>query len=246
MSIHIKKSGFFLSEWNSDLGDYQEEDFVPMRDLRYGVNYIEDGVTVGDIILFVSRENFLKEFFTAYSSCPIDEFALAVEYTAPKPGSLLYCEVSANCEVSTGRHPRYKELSDREITFSLDFHGAGPIDEDENWSGGRKSGEIINNWSISELPMQELAPLPIRLTQNSSMQHHDSLTDEYGKVDLRSLDYCPSLLEFLDCILFDISFSGGPVQREAFNEQLKELAKSVQDGSIKTVPLDLLDKEAVN
>lgn len=246
MSIHIKKSGFVLSEWNPDIQDYQEEDFIPMRHMRYGVTEIEDGVTVGDIILFVCRDKFLKEFFTEYSSCPIDEFATAVEYTVPKPGTLLHCEVSAHCEVSTGRHPKYKVLSDREIEFSLDFHGVGPIDSDEPWDGGKKSGEIINNWSISELPIEELSPLPIKLTKNSSMQHHDSLMDEYGKVDLGDLDHCPSLLDFLDCILYDISFSGGIAQREAFSEHIEELAKGVKEGTIETVPFDLSNKEVVN
>jgi hypothetical protein len=246
VSIHIRKSGFVVSEWNSDIREYQDEAFVPMRHLRYGVTHIEDGVTVGDVILFVSRDKFLKEFFTEYSSCPIDDFATAVEFTSPKPGSLSYCEVSAHCEVNTSRHPKYKALSDREIEFHLDFHGVGPLDCDESWEGGRKIGEIINNWSISELTMEQLSPLPIKLTQNSSMQHHDSLNDEYNKVDLRDLDHCPSLLDFLDCILYDISFSGGPAQREAFMENIKELAEGVMDGSLKTVPFNLQEKEVLN
>lgn len=72
--IHITKEGFKRFEWNPDLRQNVEEEFECMHALREGVILVEEGVTLGDIISFTYRDEFLRLFIGCYSSCDVAAF----------------------------------------------------------------------------------------------------------------------------------------------------------------------------
>jgi hypothetical protein len=224
--IHITKSGFKTLEWDSETRSYKEEKWNPLEALRHGVTKVEEDVNLGDIILLVAHDEMLRVFFTFYSSCPVDKFAQAVldarAAGATVPSDVDFCGVSMSVEIDHRLPNRYKDLANHELTVSCDFHGIKV--------GG------ADNYGLSLSSVQEVCQLPFRLEDRSLVCETDQRTGSYQMRRTEDLHYCPSLLELLDAILFEISFHGSPEETAVVRDDLMGMMKEIEAGTAKTRP----------
>jgi hypothetical protein len=217
--IHITKSGFRCLEWNSALRrDVQCIGALVIDHLRDAVTLVEDGVTLGDILTFVAKDEFLPFFIGSYSGCNVLDIYHEIE-DGVKPlvaeDEVKYCTVAMQVEV----WPVSKAGSHKEINITLDFHGRG---NDERQYG------------LDLSPLAEIAALPFRLESNASLQRFNKDSDEMDA----DLEFTPNLLEVLDAIFFDLSFHGSSAEKAERLDGLQQQLQSIKDGTATLVPLD--------
>jgi hypothetical protein len=221
--IHITKAGFKRFEWNGDLRMDVEEEFESIRCLRQGVTLVEAGVTLGDIIAFTYRDDILRGFMGFYSGCRVSAFYNELQLGVDPPdGEVKYVTAAMRVEVmESAKHDVSKT-----IDVGLDLYGRGDGEE---------------RWALDLSTMREIGGLPFRLENNATIERY--LED--GFVRQEGLEYCPSLLEVLDAIFYDISFHGSPAHRDEQKEEIMRRAQEVMDGTAKLVPFELDDEETI-
>jgi hypothetical protein len=256
--IHITKNGFKRLEWNGDLREYMEKEFESALCLRDGVTEVEEGVTLGEIIAFTYRDEFLRGFIGCYSSCDVSAFYEELQWgvkplavpSSPPP------EPATSAPEPSGLSPAprfiqevpnsqgYGELRyctvamEVEVSESKKYKISKTLDISLDFHG---RGEDARKWSLDLAPLAEIAALPFRLEANACVQH--LLEGSYEVED--GLRYTPSLLEVLDAIFFDISFHGSPAEKAGVSLDLERRVKEIRDGTAKLVPLKLEEDETI-
>lgn len=140
---------------------------------------IEDGVTLKDIFDIMKQNEGLMEFFRRFSWCPaMDEFHDLAKKEAGVDNIIPAC-----LEISS-----MASLFDGYLDSETSFHGLDA-------KGDRES--------ISFLPVNDIANLPIKLNNSFKLRYDTGTEDLSG-------DRSITLLEILDAIYWEISFWGTP------------------------------------
>jgi hypothetical protein len=256
--IHITKDGFKRFEWNGDLRQELEEEFEALHALRDGVTEVEEGVTLGDIITFTYRDEFLRGFIGCYSSCDVSAFYEELQWgvkplavpLSPSPEPVIPAPESSSVppaprfiqEIAgpndTGQLRYCTVAMEVEVSESKKYKISKTLDLSLDFHG---RGDDERKWSLDLLPLAEIAALPFRLEANGCVQH--LLEGSYEVED--GLRYTPSLLEVLDAIFFDISFHGSPTDKVGVSLDMERMVKEIRDGTAKLVPLKLDKDETI-
>jgi hypothetical protein len=192
--VTIAKSGIRTVQWDSDAGQYNiVEASSALPHLRNQCS-IEAGVTLADIFDAVDRDGPLKEFLRQYSWCDVDAFHAEARAPVTQPLNLPHLEY---LEIS-----KCFEFDDAHAQETLDVGGIG-----EPYAAGQR------RYGIDLTPVNEIAPLPVRLNPVVEVQR-DGITIARAPAIF-------TLLDVLGEIYFEISFYGGPVQRDAFTNDLR-------------------------
>jgi hypothetical protein len=203
--IHITKEGFKHIEWNGNIKEYVEEDFDSIFCLRDGVTLVENGVTLGNIITFTYRDEFLRGFIGGYSSCDVKAFYDELQLGVDTENDLAYITAAMNVEITEST----KHKINRTLNISMDLYGRK---DDDN-----------QHWGLDLCAMREIGGVPFRLENNAYIT--ELREDDYKHED--GLEYTPSLLEVLDCIFFDISFHGSPADKAGVALDLQRMVKEI-------------------
>jgi hypothetical protein len=250
--IRFTKNGLVAFDW-----DGEKQEYVPdpnphptgnIINLRTRVE-IEPDVTLGDVFNAVEADVPLMNFIALYSWCaPIHEFHAAAKIPREpfiEASEFVLDEYCTLVPVHEGEEDPIVEVV---VKAFGEFH--------KNWwlvfasfegiwwhfSGTAKSGQ---SYGISYTPMNELVNATVKI---DPLIQFDS---NFNKMDdiLPPATITCSLLEFLDCIYYDISFHGGPKENKAFIEELTGMADDIKSGKAKTVPFDFkkfgLDEDEV-
>ncbi len=219
---------------------------------------IVEGTTLRDIFEVVDRYPLLKRVIAAYSWCrEIEEFhAQACEPMREKePGEgnppIEYLEIYHHADVyqstKSPKHPdgRLGNIPTVEFGTSVGLHGVGDPEKgyEDDPCFKTDSGKI--NYSVSLTPMWELADLPVKLNKAFTVYDpfdHTTHSPENPPRKLISATRDFTLLEVLDAIYWDISFHGGPAEKQDFSEQLKERLDEVKSGAVAGIPLEQVRK----
>jgi len=236
-TIKITKDDFLVSTWNGEIREYEKS--IPDDDrilaLLSNSCEIDDGVTLKDIFVIVERYPSLVSFMGDYSKCfHINDFHQTAkepqaEDTSDSEYVIDYLEIYKSWHVN-----KYKG----KISFSIneEFHGIGHyIKETDHHNIGDK--ERI---SVSYSPMNEIVHYEVKLNPNVSIfKPFDP--KNYKQSDERVLiegETYFTLLEVLNAIYYDISFVGGPEDKEDFLEEMKERVDDIKDGTAELIPMD--------
>ena len=227
--VKFTKTGLVAFDWSGE-----KKEYVPDSDPAGVVNLrsrceIDPGVTLGEIFSAVEADPMLMDVISFYSWCkPIREFHEQAKLPPPPPkdGDVKIVEIliDAFAELHSARKKR-KILEDK----PLQFEGV--------WVHFSGIGEDGVNYSISYTPMNELANVPVRLSNTCTFNK------DFEKMFDQPTEYTFSLLEVLDAIYWDISFYGGPQDNVAFIEKLHAISKEIEDGTIQTVPFNFHDED---
>lgn len=218
MGVHITKAGFKLYTRDSELHEDVERPFNPLRTLSESVDHIDSDVTLADILRLVACDEVLELFFTSYSSCPIKQFCEEIQTAGTKePEHGEYCEVVFILEIA--ENPPLNLPKGMDTYWA--FQSIGP------------DGTI---YGIDLSPLSDIGGLPIRLNSAPGIlalaRHPNPYSRETG------FTITPTLLQFLNAILWEISFHGGPEERDRRRAELLEIAAEVEAGTAKLIPLD--------
>ena len=240
--IRFTKNGLVAFDW-----DGNDRNYVPDPDPHPAGNVVnlrtrvelEPGVTLGDIFRAVEADPVLMGTIALYSWCsPIQKF-----HEAAKIPREPFIEASEFVEDEYGvMQPAHKGEEDPIVEVIVEAFGefhdnykdkSGPPDFEGVWwhfSGRAKSGQI---YGISYTPMNELVNATVKI---EPLIH---FSKNYEKIDgVPPATITCSLLDFLDCIYYDISFYGGPKENKEFIEELKSMADDVKNGTTKPYNFD--------
>lgn len=152
----------------------------------------------------------LKSFISFYSWCPsINELNLDAftPVTEDKKSNIKYLRISWSAS-------DFKWKNKKEFNESPDFIGVG-IDEEG----------LETRHSVSYCPLYEIAYLPVVLDTTFKIFEESVLKSK----DLYESTKDFTLLDILDAIYWDISFVGGPKQKEEFLDKLNDRLDEIDD-----------------
>jgi hypothetical protein len=246
--VRFTKKGLVAFDWDSE-----KQEYVPDPEPHPAGNIInlrtrvelEPGVTLGDVFRAVEADELLCDVISFYSWCkpirefhaaakiPREPFVAASEFVMSEYGTLVPVNeneedpiVQVTLEAFGEFHRNYEDKN-------------GPPSFEGVWwhfDGTAKSGQ---RYGISCTPVNELVDAVVKI---EPLIH---FSKSYEKMDdvLPPATITCSLLDFLDCIYWDISFHGGPTENKEFIEHLEGMVDEIKAGTAKTVPFDFKELE---
>lgn len=239
-------------------GKYLERDVTDtaIRRLWDGCT-LEDGVTLRSIFTLLNSEidlfdlvigNWCKEIITEGLTQP------SAEYTGIyDPDGIEYLELYwylARCAQWNEVKEAYdSDLTELQGTKRAGFHGIGyELKEDKlhDWKNENgthavewSKGERIP-WSMSFTSANTYINYPVKLAQkmiiHDEIEHKPKAKDNYFAQPVAVFERSGYTLgDILYGIIWELSFHGGPKERNEKSEELKESINKIRDGSAKTV-----------
>ena len=183
----------------------RHEMFVALGDI---VEFDSD-VTVRDIFRIFEP---IKDFLSGYSTIDFDAYAreLSVPVDWARKES---CPID-HIEITHGA-TYWKDGNELNIhSDSCGVDSSIPVEDHGKWDEGSEHS-TSRYWAVDAQPMNNIADLPVRLNKNFKIENGDDFTyiAEGWKREF-------TLLEALNALLYEISFFGGPEDRDEFLDML--------------------------
>lgn len=127
---------------------------------------------------------------------------------------------------------KYKDETDGYIVD--DFGGVGL---QEGWED---QPDFEGGYAIEFTPIQDLLKYPIEINPIIVAQH---INLDNRKLNLKQLSgkFTPTVYDVIHSILFEITYCGKPQSRDDKKLELNNTIKGIEDGTIKTHPMNLED-----
>jgi hypothetical protein len=213
----------------------------PLRYLLHPV-VVDENVTVGDVFCWVDQQEMLKNFISMYSWCrEIDAFHAEAK-KEPEPdewhNKIHYAEAYRSIEVHVGRY--------RSIDEGLMFHGIGDIAEEtlEHYQRTGEPAPTTDAYSLSGSHASSYANLPLRAEEMVEIRQMPVYSRKGNcKESLKILAKVRcrwTLLDLLDAIYWDISFFGGPNERDQEMQTLQDRIKDYEENKEEGIPIEEL------
>jgi hypothetical protein len=118
-----------------------------------------------------------------------------------------------------------------------EFDGWGAWDEpyDGAWEHDPAMPRI-GGISVSLTPVCELLHLPLRYDPELVFRAEKQIEEYRSEIDI-------TFIEFLKAIFFDLTFHGGPEERDSVSAELRRRVDEIERGEAKLIPADELFKE---
>lgn len=243
MTVKFEKDGLFEYKWSGKKRDHVRKRVKKISVWKHLRDHCEiaEGVTLLDIFRTVGKYKALKIFVSQYSWCrSIDEFhAQAEEPFAPddeKYDPMTALEIYWACDLGDSDDKKYIELSPA-------FHGIGLVGPQAVKHYQYKPDQIGEKmqWGIGFMPMQEIAHLPVVLNTTATFFDHATqlaqLKARETPVPFLVAERSYNLQDVLDAIYWEISFHGGPAQREEMKDKLVGMVDDIKSGVAECVPI---------
>jgi hypothetical protein len=218
----------YNNHYNLDCDEYIEkavDSLVPYlkEDIELSIDF-----TLKDLFVIIEKEvdNYNLIFSSYLGHHPLSLFIEDInKKSTENTDDMEYLELQwiANCDYfKKSRSWTGEETKD--IDFYADFHGWGTWDDSESPTMG---GIAIEYCSLSWIK-----DLPIKLKTNTKIILDDGTyeKDKNGKFQNKVLfegEKTFSVFEFISTILYEISWGGGPEQRDKHLEEIMETKKDI-------------------
>jgi len=238
--LTLAKGGkLFQTSWNSEIQDYETKEVTDQAlRLLFEICELEQGVTLKDIFLLLNTEldifnavlgNWCKELVTEGLTQPQRLYTGqydpdAIEYLE------LYWDFWYNASIKDGPCFRGYERPD--------LHGKGfELKEDllHSWKNddGTPAVEWPKGkripWSLSFQKTNDLINIPVKLDGTVSV-YNDNLDDKNWHEELMKFEGAGYTLgNILYGIVWELSFFGGPEDRNEKGDELKEISKELKE-----------------
>lgn len=205
--VHITKRGIQALKWDSDARQYVKQKISTALHVLRCACHLDADLTLGDIFRVVEQDPDLVRFLEEWSWCNVDAFHSEARKPVVKEASdLAYIEIA-----------KYFEWDDLEAQETIHVSGIGEPNENG-----------ATHYGLDFTPVNELVHLPIRL--RPEMEIHK---------DHKKLGEAPctfTLLDVLGEIYWEISFYGGPEDRDREDAELRESMREVEEGRATLTP----------
>jgi hypothetical protein len=208
--VKITKDGFLATK------NDEEEILLQGEDVFTGLRSeceIEEGVTLGDILNLVDKNEHLKKFLSNYCLLHIDAHHDSALEEPEEHERLSYLEIDWCAEVW---------LDDRYNDLELYPNFSGYKNEDDT------------RYGLDFTPLNQLVYLPVKLNNDSSIHLMGSKERGEGwKLESKTArikcERSFSLLDVLDGIYWEIGFHGSPKSKEQKKEDLNEVVEEMKE-----------------
>lgn len=213
MACKFTKKGLISLEWNSK--KRKDDVFLAKLPLIH-INHeceIEKGVTLLNIMDVVASDEILTKVLAIYSDVNrIEEFHKEVNKPCKKDKSEEYIEIYRTGQIFKNELMSWTEMSGVNTKEKCDRC------EDKNYPDHK------HYISYDYTPLYKIAKLPVKLNKQYIVRDLDS-----DKVVI-NVQQNLTLIEILHAIYYDMSFHGGPKDRDKFcNKAVKESAKAIKE-----------------
>ena len=189
---------------------------VAFHYLSENIQFVDD-VILKDVFLLIDKN---LDMFSAIFGNWIEEYtALALSETEQElDRDMDYLELY-----------RVGEIDGEEFTmdFRPSFHGVGVVKEDTEYN---KKGEVVQ-WGISFTPTNELAHLPVKLSDKLAIYNTKTKETFNYKCD----DY--SLFDIIQGIIWELSFYGSPEKTKDVLDGLNNQMARIESGEEKLIEI---------
>lgn len=216
LNCKFTKKGLMYLKWNPDK---QTEDIFPAQHPIIHINHnceIDEGVNLRDIMNVVASDTELTKVVAIYSEVNhIDEFHEEVNLKFRKKET-----ESDHLEIY-----RFGQMYKGKLECWVDMHGVNTKEtckmcNDKEWP---EHGHYI---CYSYTPLHKYAMLPVKLNKRYIIRNIGIAPSKNQVVLDTFQDF--TLLEVLYSIYYDISFHGGPKDRDKFLKKLNNYRKEVK------------------
>jgi hypothetical protein len=121
--VFISKNGFRAIEWDGNVGSYVDTPIVNILNALRVECYIEDGVTLRDIMEAVGGNEILAIIIGGYAWCDVAAFVREAAKPKVRTSPLKYIEICATWHIS---EPENGQLPDMRLL--VDVHGRDDSD----------------------------------------------------------------------------------------------------------------------
>lgn len=229
MSVVFKPEGFFKAEWDPENSTYVERKIDESNFFKY---YRFDVKTEGAPTLL----NFFEALYnlgpdvcdviSQISWCNLSDFISEVRKDSDDKSNLYHLSVSKNVFVD-----RYSDDQNPELQIYCELNGTGLADDD--------SGKVIDNWCVSFTPLYKMKHLEVKVNNTTELTVKLDSAPAVGPAHkFESVDRPISLGDFINAILYDISFHGSPNERDLVSQDLKRRVEELENGTAKTFSFD--------
>jgi hypothetical protein len=150
--VHLTKHGSQALAWDSDLGQYAEEEIPTALGVLRCACHIDAGVTLGDIFNSLEWDRELGQFLEEWSWCNVE----AVHLEARKPAARL----SGLAHIDIAKYFEWNERGAQEVILISGI------------------GQGANCYAIDFTPANELVDLPVRLRPGMEIGKDDQKMGE--------------------------------------------------------------------
>lgn len=226
--LEFTKKGLIGFKWNAIKQKYEKFSITGesiFHDLRTSCT-IKENFTLGDLFSFVEKNENLKSFLKSYSWCHhIDEFHKQAQEKTNSNKKLKFIQI----------HPIFDCHSfDKEASLHI-YPAMSVVGENEEG--------IEVNYCPSFIPMGELKDLPMKIERSIPIgsplgSKKYKKYEEFYKAEITF-----SLLDILDSIYWEISFYGGPKEKQELADTLDKRVKDLDSGKVKSIPFEEFKKK---
>lgn len=189
-----------------------------------------DGWTLGDLMFFIEP---MGAILGEMALCRFDKFIAEmkkpVEDESEFVNNIEYIMVSRNVALDDGVINEYCDV----------YGGNDTITDEQIQADFEANGhtELSNRYGIGMTSINRLANKPLRIDDSFVVREELMVTNDPTKEVFRARKPF-YLLDVIWAILWEISFYGGPEERDEMAEELDRRVQSIKDGTAETVPLE--------
>jgi len=220
--LKVKKSGLYTSEYGEK--EIKVHSYIPYLN---NVIKLDDDIIFEDFFKYIMKDtkNYSMVFSSHLGHFPLYKWSKEWRSIAEPTTDLDYIYVHWKAEYTdwskrVGKHSFAGfdwEITDthKEIDITVDFSGRGKMKKSD--LGDDPSDELIEvAYAIEMTPLNKLKNLPFKLDENFQLfELNDSRTLAEGIKNF-------TVYEVIGAVLFEISFSGPPDERDAELKKIEE------------------------
>jgi hypothetical protein len=209
--LHLKKNGLlYNTKWVYDKetgeGEYKEFDVTATPQIYlFNECELDSDITLRDLFLFIQRHiDFFDLIVTNWCREIVEEGLSPVETSQEKDMEIEYLEVYKLFTVEEG---------ETDGMTRANFHGIGYVNEENDRT----------HWGVSLSSAKDLIDLPLRLNTTCDVFRNYELLPY---VSFPNIAY--TLVEIIYGIIWELSFFGGPQERQEKKEELDAMMDEIE------------------
>jgi hypothetical protein len=192
-----------------------------------------NGWTLRDLLELIRP---YKDIFGEMAWCNLDAFYAELNKPIVKdPNGIVdhveYIQVAFRAEIHKWAPDEISEYMD--VVGRNDTYTDAAIEEDFKKNG---TTDLGNRYAIEFTPVNELADLPIRI--DDTYEIVKNLDEAPWRETLFKSRRPLYLLDVIWAILWEISFTGSPAERDEMSDELHKRLDEVKSGAAKTIPME--------